>query len=68
MKATLSAILGRVLSPVVRFHRDQRGDALEYLLILAAFVLPMLAVFAVLKNILSDYYSMIAFFVGWPFL
>lgn len=68
MKKALTVILARLWSPVVRFHRDERGDALEYLLVLAAFVIPLVAVFAILRNILSDYYSMIAFYVGWPFL
>ena len=68
MTMRISAILGRALAPLVRLHRDQRGDSLEYLLVLGAFVIPLVAVMFVLKNILSDYYSMIAFFVGWPFL
>ena len=51
-----------------RLHRDERGDALEYLLVLAVFVLPLVALMDRLKDILRDYYSMIAFYLGWPFL
>ena len=51
-----------------RFHRNQRGDALEYLLVLAAFAIPLIALLQVLTDILRDFYSMIAFHIGWPFL
>ena len=58
----------RALGPVVRLHRDDRGGALEYALVLAVFALPAYAVAKVLVKMLSDYYSMISFYVGWPFL
>jgi len=51
-----------------RFHRDQRGDMLEYLLVLAGFAIPLLALLQVLTDILRDFYLMIAFHIGWPFL
>lgn len=63
-----SSILSRLAGAVGRFHRDERGDMLEYLLVLAAFGIPLFAVADTLSKILSDYYQMIAFHVGWPFL
>jgi Flp pilus assembly pilin Flp len=63
-----SFIFRRLAVAVERFHRDERGDMLEYLLVLAAFGIPLFAVADTLSNILSDYYQMIAFHVGWPFL
>jgi len=68
MKTAAMVLLRRMWKPLWRFHRDERGDALEYVTVLAAFAIPMMGLFAVLKNILSDYYAMIAFYVGWPFL
>ncbi len=68
MRRRASEMLRRVMSPLGRFHRDQRGDALEYVLVLAAFVLPMTVLFRMLREILEEYFAMIAFYVGWPFL
>jgi len=53
---------------VARFHRDQRGGMLDYVLVLGVFV--PLAVFMIVKlfEVLSDYFGMIAFYVTWPFL
>ena len=53
---------------VVRFHRDQRGAMLHYVLVLAVFVPLMFFVFVKLFQVLSDYFGMIAFYVSWPFL
>jgi len=60
--------LARRLSAVARFHRDQRGAMLDYVLVLGVFV--PLAVFVIVKlfEVLSDYFGMIAFYVTWPFL
>ena len=60
--------MGRVTAELRHFHRDQRGDALEYALVVAVFALPMIVLMERIKDILTDYYSMIAFFLGWPFL
>jgi Flp pilus assembly pilin Flp len=68
MKTTLATRLRQTWAAVIRFHRDERGDTLEYAAVLAAFAIPMMGLLALLRNILSDYYSMIAFYVGWPFL
>ena len=53
---------------VARFHRDERGAMLDYVLVLGVFV--PLAVFVIVKlfEVLSDYFGMIAFYVTWPFL
>ena len=63
-----SPIFNRLAAAVARFHHDERGDMLEYLLVLAAFGIPLFAVADTLTKIMSDYYQMIAFHVGWPFL
>jgi hypothetical protein len=68
MRTRLAAISRTVLAPTVRLHRDERGGALEYALVLVVFALPAYAVAKVLVRMLSDYYSMISFYVGWPFL
>lgn len=68
MRRAAKEMLRRVLSPLGRFHRDERGDALEYVLVLAAFILPMTVLFRLLRDILAEYFAMIAFYVGWPFL
>ncbi|MBN2584235.1 MAG: hypothetical protein JXL80_14325 [Planctomycetes bacterium] len=61
-------IAGGAVRCVRRLHRDQRGDVLEYLLIMAAFAIPLFALAQVLLNIMKDQYGLIAFQVGWPFL
>lgn len=68
MRTRLAAISRKLIGPAVRLHRDERGGALEYLLVIAVFALPAYAVAKTLVKILSDYYSMISFYVGWPFL
>ncbi len=52
----------------MRFHRDQRGAMLDYVLVLAVFVPLAVFVIAKLFEVLSDYFGMIAFYVTWPFL
>ena len=68
MQDVLRSVLRKLTSPIRRFHRDERGDALEYALVLLVFALPIVALMDTLKDILRDYFSMIAFYVGWPFL
>ena len=53
---------------VTRFHRDQRGAMLDYVLVLGVFVPLAVFVIAKLFEVLSDYFGMIAFYVTWPFL
>jgi Flp pilus assembly pilin Flp len=60
--------VGRQVAALRRFHRDQRGDALEYVVVLALFVIPLMALADKIRDILQDYFAMISFYVGWPFL
>ncbi|MBE3069090.1 MAG: hypothetical protein IMZ66_02525 [Planctomycetes bacterium] len=53
---------------LARFHRDERGDMLEYAMVFAFIALPLMFLFDRLFEILSDYFGMIAFFVTWPFI
>jgi hypothetical protein len=50
------------------FHRNERGAMLDYLLVMAAIVIPLFFAFGKLFEVLSDYFGMIAFYVTWPFL
>ena len=52
----------------LRFHRDQCGAMLDYVLVLGVFVPLAVFVIAKLFEVLSDYFGMIAFYVTWPFL
>jgi Flp pilus assembly pilin Flp len=58
----------RTVEPLLRFHRDERGDLLEYALVFAAIALPLMFLAERLVEVLADYFSMIAFYVSWPFL
>lgn len=60
--------LRRIARRVRRLGRDQRGGALEYMLVLAVLVIPLMALMSKLFDLLTDYYQMLAFFVAWPFL
>ena len=60
--------LARRLSGAARFHRDERGATLDYVLVLVVFVPLAVFVIAKLFEVLSDYFGMIAFYVTWPFL
>ena len=51
-----------------RFHRDQRGAMLDYVMVLAVLVPMVIFVFLKLSQVLSDYFGMIAFYASWPFL
>lgn len=53
---------------VARFHRDERGAMLDYVLVLGVFLPLAVFVIAKLFEVLSDYFGMIAFYVTWPFL
>lgn len=58
----------RAVEPLGRFHRDERGQMLEYVMVFAFIAVPLMFLFERLFEVLSDYFSMIAFFVSWPFL
>jgi len=52
----------------VSLHTDEAGQAtVEYVLLLAAFGLPMMYVFAVLLALMSEYYGMVTFLETLPF-
>jgi len=49
-------------------HRDQRGQAsVEWVMLMVAFGLPMVWVFARLLEVLAEYYRMITFLETLPF-
>ena len=62
------AIFRRCRAAVVRFHRDEQGGMMDYLLILAAVGIPLIVLSGTMMKILTNYYAMLAFHVGWPFL
>ena len=68
MTSQLRGIVRCSARALQRFHRDQRGDMLEYVLVLAAFAIPLGALIRLLMDVLSDFFAMIAFHIGWPFL
>ncbi|MDK1030730.1 MAG: Flp family type IVb pilin [Planctomycetia bacterium] len=52
-----------------RLSADESGAAsLEYAMVLAFVVIPLILMFEKLFAILSDYFAMIAYYVSWPFL
>ena len=51
-----------------RLHRDERGGALEYVMVMGAIAVPLMALAEAIFQVLSDYFGMIAFYVSWPFL
>jgi hypothetical protein len=53
---------------VLALHHDQRGQAsVEWVLLMVAFGLPMVWVFARLLEVLAEYYRMITFLETLPF-
>lgn len=59
----------RIRRRLLALHRDQRGNMLETLLIIAVFVVPMTwLLLPVLWELFQDYYLAFAYCVGWPFL
>jgi hypothetical protein len=61
------------------FHRDEQGGVLEYAMIFGLFAITLIlpvwpidgqyrSIPGMLLEVLGDYFSMIAFFVSWPFL
>ena len=61
-------IFCRCRRAAVRLHRDERGGMMDYLLILAAVGVPLIVLSGTMMRILTNYYAMLAFHVGWPFL
>jgi hypothetical protein len=65
----MTALAEKLRSRLLRLHGDQRGELLESLLILGAFVIPVAwLVLPVLWEMLQDYYLSFAYVLGWPFL
>ncbi len=53
---------------VRRFHRDQGGQqTVEWTLLLVAFGIPMIAVLAILLDVLVTHYAMVSFLETLPF-
>ncbi len=50
------------------FHRDESGGAIDYVLVLGVFCVPIIVVLLLLADVLADYFGMIAFYVSWPFM
>ena len=55
-------------SALTRFHRDQEGGLLEYALVFAFVVVPLIFLLEYMLEVLSDYFGLIAYYVTWPFL
>ena len=53
---------------LARLHRDERGGALECVMVMGAIAVPLMALAEAIFQVLSDYFGMIAFYVSWPFL
>jgi len=64
---------------LTQFHRNQQGGMLDYAMVFAFLTLPLIipfwmvdgerrSIMGLLFQVLSDYFGMIAFYVGWPFL
>jgi hypothetical protein len=62
-----------------RLHRDESGGMLDYAMVFGFFAIllflpvwpvgdQVLSIPEMLFQVLSDYFSMIAFYVSWPFL
>jgi hypothetical protein len=64
------AVLGcRLARGLVRLHRDQGGwTTLDYAMVLAFIVVPLILMFDKMFQLITMYFSMIAFYVTWPFL
>ncbi len=67
MSAARNFIL-RCRDAALRLHRDERGGMMDYLLVLAAVGIPLIVLSGAMMKILTNYYAMLAFHVGWPFL
>lgn len=57
-----------LLQTARRLHEGERGDLLEYLMILAAIVLAMVPLSTFMLRVAVDFYDMVAWHVSWPFL
>jgi len=68
MKARMEDIFRRLSQSVRRFHEDEEGGMLDYLLVLAAFAIPLFLLATIFQKMIVDYFMSVAFNVGWPFL
>jgi Flp pilus assembly pilin Flp len=58
----------RWIEAIRRLHADQQGETIiEWTLLLVAFGIPIIAVFAVLLAALVEHYRMVSFLVTLPF-
>jgi len=55
-------------SAFTRLHRDERGGVLEYVMVFAFVVVPLIFLMEYMLEVLSDYFGLIAYYVTWPFL
>jgi len=53
---------------VVRLHRNERGDMIDYVMVLAVIIPLVILVGNKMMAVLMDYFGMIAYFVTWPFI
>jgi Flp pilus assembly pilin Flp len=59
----------RLARALARLHRDQRGyTMLDYAMVFGFIVVPMILLFGKMFQIIAAYFSMIGFYVTWPFL
>lgn len=57
-----------IIHAATSLHRDQRGQvSIEWVMLMVAFALPMMAVFYVLFNVLREHYRMVTFLETLPF-
>lgn len=70
-------LIFRCRRAALRLHYDERGSMMDYLLIVAAVGIPLMLLSGLvpqvsfkgtMMQILTNYYAMLAFHVGWPFL
>jgi Flp pilus assembly pilin Flp len=58
--------LGRLL---VRLHHDEQGyTLLDYAMVFGFVTIPLILLFGKMFQVISTYFSMIAYYVTWPFL
>jgi len=58
----------RVVDSLHRFHADQEGAMLDYVMVLAVLIPMVIFLFVKMFQVLADYFGMIAFYASWPFL
>ena len=58
----------RLAGRLGRFHADQEGAMLDYVMVLAVLIPMVIFLFVKMFQVLADYFGMIAFYASWPFL